>query len=115
MAVLTRQLSNPDFQQRLAHSTEIVGRRSLLGPAVLADRPEPRIPVSHAIATVLSASTGSSMRMVDIHRAVEVLLDATVPRSTVKNALATRRFMRVGHGRYNRRLLRRARGYFRQT
>jgi hypothetical protein len=59
--------------------------------------------VPDAIASVLSASGEQSVRMVEIHAAVELLVRGRVPRSTVKTALATRRFVRVGRGRYQRR------------
>jgi hypothetical protein len=61
--------------------------------------------VSRAVLEVLARSDGS-MRFVEIHRAVEELLDMTVCRSSVKQFLSAEashrrpRFVRVGHGRY---------------
>jgi hypothetical protein len=61
--------------------------------------------VTDAVVHVLSQA-GSEMRYVDVHRAVEELLDGPVARSSVKNALVKGcsrrqpRFERVGRGRY---------------
>jgi hypothetical protein len=73
---------------------------SRLGPVRLVERPKPRVCVPDAIESVLSSSCGSSMRMFEIHAAVELFVDAAVPRSTVKNALRSARFQRVAEGRY---------------
>ena len=61
--------------------------------------------VSDAVVQVLS-ETGSALRFNEIYEAVDRLLDGSVARSSVKNALARERsrrqprFERLGYGRY---------------
>ena len=96
---LTGRLSNPEFREHLAQLQEISRRRGQ-GAITLPSAPKRQMPVSEAIATVLQAQGDAPARMYKIHEAVEQFLGRRVPRSTIKNDLATSRFERVGRGRY---------------
>ncbi len=61
--------------------------------------------VGDAVSLVL-AQAGSDLRVMDVHREIEKILNGRVSASSVKNSLARGcegqewRFERVGHGRY---------------
>jgi hypothetical protein len=97
--VVTRGLSNPEFQEMLERVRKLVERHGQGSPTIPA-APERMMSVSDAIASVLSACGNETMRMCEIHRAVDEMRERTVPRSTIKNNLATARFERVSRGRY---------------
>ncbi len=102
--------SNHDLQGSLRRlAGKLASVRANGGPPrrPVACRRRPRRPgwVLKAVVQVLT-NRGESMRAKDIHAAVEVLVGESVPRSSVKGALATNvagssgRLVRVARGRY---------------
>lgn len=78
----------------------VANRRDDLSPVKLAGPRRSRRAIAESIAEVLAQSGPDSMRMVEIHDAVNALRGSAVPCSTIKMALTASRFERVSRGRY---------------
>ena len=101
-------LSNPQVQEQLGQLSKKLAEVAASGapPRPSGFELKRRGGILTEVIGKLLAGSAEPMRMCEIHAAIEVLLGEAVPRSTVKNCLASNcqgveaRFERVRRGRY---------------